>query len=175
MSYIIIACCGNINYHIEWCGCNTSLLIWIMSSTILLIFKRWKCRFKLKEEEQFVIKLYYPFIINCCTSQFTSMVKSSRSLKNTHKRWLTRNSLLGSVLCPYCSPWYIISRRIWLWNPIELCNPSVADPEGAALPQKKKKKYIYIYTNLGFYKLQKGPFHALDFDIFPGEHDPGPL
>ena len=36
-------------------------------------------RFKLKEEKHFVIKLYYPFIINC--SQFTSMVKSNRPEK----------------------------------------------------------------------------------------------
>ena len=32
-------------------------------------------RFKLKEAEQFVIKLFYPFIISCYRSQFTSMVK----------------------------------------------------------------------------------------------------
>ena len=70
--------------------------------------------YKSKEAEPFVIKLYYPFIINCYRSQFTSMVKSKRSLKNTHKGRLTRNILSGSVLGPYCSPWYIISRRIWL-------------------------------------------------------------
>ena len=49
-------------------------------------------------------------------------------LKNNHKGRLTRNSLLGPVLCPYCSPWYIICRRI---SPIKLCNPSLADPEVA--------------------------------------------
>ena len=113
-----------------------------------------KGRFKLKEAEKFVIKLHYPFIINCCKNQFTSMIKSNRSYKNTHKGRLTQNSLLGSVLCPYCSPWYIISRRI---SPIELCNPSVADPEGAAsslqyIPPPRPKK---IPNNLGFYMLQK--------------------
>ena len=30
-------------------------------------------------------------------------------------------------------------------------------------------------TNFGFDKLQKIPFQALDFAIFLGEHDPGPL
>ena len=38
-----------------------------------------------------------------------------------------------------------------------------------------QKKNIYIYSDLGFYKLQKAPFHVLDFDIFLTEHDPGPL
>ena len=55
-------------------------------------------------------------------------------------------------------------------SPIELCNPSVADAEGAALfiqyPAKKK---------IGLYMLQEAPFQALDFDIFLEEHDPGPL
>ena len=46
-------------------------------------------RFKLKEVEQFVIKRYYPFIINCYRRQFTSIVKSNKSLKNTHKGRLT--------------------------------------------------------------------------------------
>ena len=41
--------------------------------------------FKLKEAEQFVIKLYYPSIINCCRSQFTSMVKRNRSQKTLTK------------------------------------------------------------------------------------------
>ena len=71
-----------------------------------------------------MIKLFHPFIINCCRSQFTSMIKKTTDLKKTPTGRLTRNSLSGSELCPYCSPWYIISRRI---NPIELYNPSVAD------------------------------------------------
>ena len=36
-------------------------------------------RFELKEAKEFVIKLYYSFIINCCRSQFTSIVKSNIS------------------------------------------------------------------------------------------------
>ena len=56
-------------------------------------------------------------------------------------------------------------------SPIELCNPSVADPEGALPTLLYKKKT----TNLGFYILQKALFQALDFDIFVEEHDPGPL
>ena len=61
-------------------------------------------------------------------------------------------------------------------SPIELCNPSVADPEGAApslqfAPPPKKKET----TNLGFCMLQNVPFQALDFDIFLEEHDLGPL
>ena len=59
-------------------------------------------------------------------------------------------------------------------SPIELCNPSVADPAGAApslqYPPPKKNP-----TNLGFCMLQNAPFQALDFDIFLEEHDPGPL
>ena len=35
-------------------------------------------RFKLKEAEQFEIKLYYPYIINWYWSQFTSTIKSNR-------------------------------------------------------------------------------------------------
>ena len=93
-------------------------------------------RFKLKEADTFVIKLYYPFIFNCCK------IKRNRSSKNTHKGRLIRNSLLGSVLCPYCSPWYIISRRI---STIELCNPSVADPEGAASSLQYPPKNLLIW------------------------------
>ena len=58
-------------------------------------------------------------------------------------------------------------------SPIELCNPSVADLKGAApsllYPPPKKN------TDFGFDKLQKAPFQALDFAIFLGEHDHGPL
>ena len=49
-------------------------------------------------------------------------------------------------------------------SPIELCNSSVADPEGATpffqYPPPKKKT-----TKLGFYMFQKA-FQALDFAIF---------
>ena len=100
-------------------------------------------RLKLKEAEKFVIKLYYPFIFNCCGSQFTSMIKSNRSSKNTYKVRLIPNSLLGSVLCQYCSPWYIIPRRISL---IELCNPSVADPEGVAPSLQYPHKNLLIWA-----------------------------
>ena len=44
-------------------------------------------------------------------------------------------------------------------------------PFSAAPPPLQKKNPF----NLGFYKLQKAPFQALDFDIFLKEHDPGPL
>ena len=44
-------------------------------------------------------------------------------------------------------------------SPIELCNPSVADPEGAA-------PSLQYPTNSGFCMVQKAPFQALDFDIF---------
>ena len=54
-------------------------------------------------------------------------------------------------------------------SPIELCTPSIADTEGAAHSLQYKKNP----TNLGFYKLQKAPFQALDFDIFLEE--PWPL
>ena len=58
-----------------------------MPSTMLFIqaLKMADLNFK---KEQFVIKLYHPFIINCCRSQFTPMAKSN-------KERLTQNSQLA--------------------------------------------------------------------------------
>ena len=110
---------------------------------------------KLKEEEQFVIKLYHPFIINWCRTQFTSIIKSN-------KERLAQNSLLGSVLCPYCSHG-ISSPEEYDYQPNRIMRPPFS------IPKTTKN------TNLGFYKLQKAQFQALDFDIFLGEHSPGTL
>ena len=54
---------------------------------------------------------------------------------------------------------------------IELCNPSVADPEGVAPYFQYHERNT---TRLGFYMLLNVPFQALDFDIFLDEDVPGP-
>ena len=53
-------------------------------------------------------------------------------------------------------------------SPIELCNPSVADSEGAAPSLQFPPPLPMKNTNLGFCMLQNAPFQALDFDIFSG-------
>ena len=105
-----------------------------------------------------MIKLYHPFIINCCRSQFTSMIKNN-------KERLTQNSLLESVLYPYCSHG-ISSQEEYDYQPNRIMQP-MRPPY--SIPKTTKN------TNLGFYKLQKAQFQALDFDIFLEEHNPLPM
>ena len=108
---------------------------------------------RLKEAEQCVIKLYYPFIINCYRSQFTSIVKRNRHLQRTTSSKIFIRVCAIPILLPLV---YHLQKNMII-SPIELCNPSVADPEVAApsLQYLTKKP-----TNLGFCMLQKAPFQA---------------
>ena len=125
-------------------------------------------RLKLKEAEQFVIKLYYLFIINCYKSQFTSMVKS----KKHSQRTTSPKQFIRVCAVPIWLFLVYHLQKNMIISPIELCNPSVADPEGAA---PSLRYHPQETTNFGFCLLQKAPFKALDFDIFLVEHDPEPL
>ena len=88
-------------------------------------------RFKLKEAEQFVIKLYYPFIINCYRSQFTSIVKAA-DLKKHPQRTTYPKQFIRDYAVPILLILVYHLQKNMIISPIELCNPSVADPEGAA-------------------------------------------
>ena len=85
-------------------------------------------------------------------------------IKNNKER-LTQNSLLESVLYPYCSHG-ISSQEEYDYQPNRIMQP-MRPP--FSIPKTTKN------TNLGFYKLQKAQFQALDFDIFLEEHNPLPM
>ena len=101
-----------------------------------------------------------------CTIPLSSTaveVNSLGTMIKSNKERLTQNSLLGSVLCPYCSHG-ISSPEEYDYQPNRIMQ-SIRPPFSIAKTTKN--------TNLGFYKLLKAQFQALDFDIFLEEHNPG--
>ena len=79
-------------------------------------------RFKLKEEKQFVIKLYYPFIINCCRSRFTYMVKSNRSLKK-HTKDDLHETVYWGLCCAHIALPGISSPEEYDYQPNRIMQP----------------------------------------------------
>ena len=91
------------------------------------------------------------------------MVKKQQILKKNTQRTIYPKQFIRVCAVPILLSLVYHLQKNMIIIPIELCNPLVADPEY----QKN--------TNLGFYKLHKAPFQALDFDFFLGEHEPRPL